>query len=43
MMTRDFGTGPRRRSGDFTLWQLAALAASWGMIFVLTIVAMVQS
>jgi hypothetical protein len=44
MYTREFiRTGPKRRSGDFTMLQLVALAAVWFMITVLTIAALVQS
>ena len=45
MITRDYNvTSPkRRRAGDLTTYQLAALAAAWGLIFVLTITAMVRS
>jgi hypothetical protein len=44
MYVREFiRTGPRRRSGDFTQWQLLALCVAWGLIFILTGIALVQS
>jgi hypothetical protein len=44
MITHNYGIQRRsNRSGDLTMWQLIALATAWGMMVVLTIIAMVQA